>query len=151
MAQYKRRIKQPASVDVQACSWAGVQEAIKVAALGEGSDDESNMAKRSCSKMARNIPDFETWLNLLPDGDYGAVVCGVFRMVVVVGTFSTLQTIHPYYFRQQNVQTTYGYPSSRHWQRYPNLLQGQWSIERCTKTPSLRSSSRRLRSFAKLC
>ncbi len=85
VAQYEQKTKPKSHVDVRNCSWTGVQEAIQVATLEEGSDDESNIAKRSCSKMARNIPDFENWLSLLPNGDYGAVVCGVFKMVVVVG------------------------------------------------------------------
>ena len=84
MAQYEQKTKPKSHIDIRTCTWTGVQEAIRVATLEEGSDDESNIAKRSCSKMARNIPDFETWLSLLPDGDYGAVVCGIFKMVVVV-------------------------------------------------------------------
>ena len=84
VALYEQKTKPKSRIDVQTCTWTGVQEAIQVASLEEGSDDESNIAKKSCSKMARNIPDFETWLSLLPDGDYGAVVCGVFNMVVVV-------------------------------------------------------------------
>lgn len=89
MAQYEQKTKPKSHVDVRTCTWTGVQEAIQVASLEEGSDDESNISKKSCSKMVRNIPDFETWLSLLPDGDYGAVVCGVFKMVVVVRNTST--------------------------------------------------------------
>ena len=85
MAQYQNKTKTQVSIDVQTSTWGSVRDAIQAATLKEGSDDESNIAKSSCSKMARNIPDFEAWLNLLPTGDYGAVVCGVFKMVVVVG------------------------------------------------------------------
>lgn len=88
--QYEQKTKSKSHTDLRTCTWTGVREAIQVATLEEGSDDESNMAKRSCSKMARNIPDFETWLSLLPDGDYGSVVCGVFKMIVGVGKHTFL-------------------------------------------------------------
>lgn len=68
-------------------TWEKVQDTVKAAAHEEGSDDESSIAKTSCSKILRNIPAFEAWLELLPGGDYGAVVCGLFK--IVVGVFNT--------------------------------------------------------------
>ena len=70
--------------DTGACTWSEIQKLIEVATSGLGSDDESDKIKLSCSKIARNIAGFDNWLNLLPDGDYGAVICGVFKMVVLV-------------------------------------------------------------------
>jgi len=73
-------------LNVNNCTWNNVQEAVKVAAREEGSDDESSIARTCCSTIIANLPAFETWLDLLPSGDYGAVVCGLFKMVVVVNT-----------------------------------------------------------------
>ena len=65
--------------------WKDVREAVKVAkAREEGQDKDSWSARDSCDKIVDNVSTFETWLDLLPGGDYGAVVGGVFKMVVTV-------------------------------------------------------------------
>ena len=72
-------------LDTEACSWSEVKEVIKIAPDSEVSgDEESWNAKGFCRKIAKNITAFENWLGLLPSGDYGAVVCGVFKMIVGV-------------------------------------------------------------------
>lgn len=71
-------------LDAKDCTWEMVQDAVKIAAQQEGSDDESSIAKTCCSSIRHNIPALESWLKLLPDGDYGAVVCGLFKMIVGV-------------------------------------------------------------------
>ena len=66
-------------------SWEDVTEAVKVAKDREdGQDKDSSSARKSCNDIVDNISTFETWLDLLPGGDYGAVVGGVFKMVVTV-------------------------------------------------------------------
>ena len=65
-------------------NWDEVQQMITAVIRQEGSDDESNKAKMSCAKISKNLPAFETWLYLLPDGDYGAFVSGVFKMIIGV-------------------------------------------------------------------
>lgn len=76
----------PISSDERECTWTTVQEEIASAIKAQGPDNESQSAKSWCFKIVENIPAFETWLSLLPGGDYGAVVCGVFKMVVGVGS-----------------------------------------------------------------
>lgn len=69
--------------------WKDVREAVKVAkAREDGQDEDSWSARVSCDKIVDNISTFETWLDLLPGGDYGAVVGGVFKMVVTVWAVS---------------------------------------------------------------
>lgn len=65
-------------------TWARVHGAVEAAAFREGSDDESLIVKASCSRIQLYIPAFEAWLALLPAGDYGAVICGLFKIVVGV-------------------------------------------------------------------
>ena len=66
-------------------SWEDVREAVKVAKDREdGQDKDSCSARKSCNDIVDNIATFETWLDLLPGGDYGAIVGGVFKMVVTV-------------------------------------------------------------------
>ena len=65
--------------------WKDVRDAVRVAKDHEnGQDKDSWSARDSCDKIVDNISSFETWLDLLPGGDYGAVVSGVFKMVVTV-------------------------------------------------------------------
>ena len=68
-------------------SWKDVKNAVESAKKREdGEDNDSCSARASCQKIADNISALEAWLELLPDGDYGAVVSGVFKMVVTVKT-----------------------------------------------------------------
>ena len=65
--------------------WKDVRDAVRVAKDREdGQDKDSWSTRDSCDKIVDNISAFETWLDLLPGGDYGAVVGGVFKMVVTV-------------------------------------------------------------------
>lgn len=69
--------------------WKDVREAVRVAKDREdGQDKDSWYARDSCDKIVDNISAFETWLDLLPGGDYGAIVGGVFKMVVTVWALS---------------------------------------------------------------
>lgn len=108
--QYKSRPNSQdlVELDIENTTWVEVQEVIKAVICQEGSDDESNRAKTSCLRMAKNIPDFETWLNLLPAGDYGAVVSGVFKMVVGVHRSDSLWTALPHDPRLRNVSMRSG-------------------------------------------
>lgn len=65
--------------------WKDVREAVRLAKTREdGQDKDSWSARDSCDRIVDNISMFETWLDLLPSGDYGAIVGGVFKMVVTV-------------------------------------------------------------------
>ena len=71
--------------------WRDVKEVVRIAkAREDGQDKDSWSARDSCDKIVDNISTFEAWLDLLPSGDYGAVVGGVFKMVVTVWTAFSL-------------------------------------------------------------
>ena len=88
ISQYCIKVKPQTQItlnpDPNASTWGEVQDAVQLAAREEGADDESGRAKASCSAILRNLPVFETWLQLLPSGDYGAVIGGLFKMVFAV-------------------------------------------------------------------
>ena len=66
-------------------TWSQIVEAIEgVKTIESGLDDKSRRTKHYCDKIVDNISVFGNWLELLPSGDYGAVVSGVFKMVVQV-------------------------------------------------------------------
>ena len=87
--QYQQKTKPDSSsivsVNDTRSPWKDVRDAVKNAKDREdGQDKDSWSARDSCDKIVDNIATFETWLDLLPGGDYGAVVGGVFKMVVTV-------------------------------------------------------------------
>lgn len=93
IVQYQQKTDPDSSSMIKAnetsSPWQDIREAVKVAKIREdGEDKDSWSARDSCDKIIDNISTFETWLDLLPDGDYGAVVGGVFKMVVTVWAVS---------------------------------------------------------------
>ena len=89
IVRYQQKIDPDSSpivkVDELTSPWKDVRDAVKVAKDREdGQDKDSWSTRDSCDKIVDNISTFETWLDLLPGGDYGAVVGGVFKMVVTV-------------------------------------------------------------------
>ena len=89
--------------------WADVREAVKIAKNREdGQDKDTWSARESCDKIVNNISTFETWLDLLPGGDYGAVVSGVFKMIVTVkAILSCIFLLKAHVLRLQNAPTTF--------------------------------------------
>ena len=89
IVQYQQKTKPDSSSIVSVgdttSPWKDVKDAVKNAKDREdGQDKDSWSARDSCDKIVDNIATFETWLDLLPGGDYGAVVGGVFKMIVTV-------------------------------------------------------------------
>ena len=89
--------------------WREVREAVKVAkAREDGQDKDSWSTRNSCDKKVDNISTFESWLDLLPGGDYGAVVGGVFKMVVTVRAVLPAPWTETHSPRLQNAPMTFG-------------------------------------------
>lgn len=66
-------------------TWSHIVAATKsLKTLENGLDEKSRRTRHCCDKIVDNISIFGNWLALLPSGDYGAVVSGVFKMVVQV-------------------------------------------------------------------
>ena len=66
-------------------TWNNIVEAIKsVKAVENGLDEKSRKTRHCCDKIVNNISTFGTWLELLPNGDYAAVISGIFKMIVQV-------------------------------------------------------------------
>jgi len=68
-------------------SWTEVKVELQLVQCREqGKDLDSKSAQTCCAGILENITVFENWLGLLPAGDYGSVICGVFKIVVGVCT-----------------------------------------------------------------
>ena len=89
LVQHKRKTDPESQHSVTAShigdTWSHIVEAIKsVKSLENSLDDKSRRTRHCCDKIVDNISIFGNWLQLLPSGDYGAVISGVFKMIVQV-------------------------------------------------------------------
>ena len=67
------------------CSWDDVTAVL--AQLSKDEEGSDSKLKRSIRSIGDNADIFLGWLDLLPDGDYGATVCGAFKLVLGVSLF----------------------------------------------------------------
>ena len=66
-------------------SWNEITEDLRwIAEREQGKDHANKTVRTCCTTITENISAFETWLSLLPSGDYGSVVSGVFKIAVEV-------------------------------------------------------------------
>lgn len=78
-------MKQPEKMEATIDSWKAVKETLIAAKAREDGQDKDSWCTRDCyDRIVNNISALETWLNLLPSGDYGAAISGVFKMIVEV-------------------------------------------------------------------
>lgn len=75
MARYKEKTHAVSLPQVKPVlengSWSEVKAEFQLAQCREeGKDLDSKSAKTYCARIVENIPKLETWLDLLPAGDY---------------------------------------------------------------------------------
>ena len=89
IARYKRKNK-IAEVDdtlqIEGKQWLDIfKNALDAIQKHEDGNDENALSRRQkCTQLMNNISAFDGWLNVLPKGDYGAIIGGVFTMLVKV-------------------------------------------------------------------
>ncbi|ETS73822.1 hypothetical protein PFICI_14768 [Pestalotiopsis fici W106-1] len=68
---------------IRSCRWEDVLSQVQdTAAQWSTTPNRTSQAMLCISKVGRNSAVFESWLGLLPDGDYGASLCGVFKLAI---------------------------------------------------------------------
>lgn len=77
------------------CTWTEVRKEIEAVVNGPGSNDERRRLRMSCLRIVSSLTGFSHWLDLLPDGDYGAVISGVFKIVIGVSNLPPLDFQNP--------------------------------------------------------
>ncbi|KAK1987588.1 hypothetical protein LZ30DRAFT_579789 [Colletotrichum cereale] len=78
-----RHIQPLAENDLRQCSWSQVlNEVDKTAERWKGNPDKESKAMVFIDKIGKYSGALETWLGLLPMGDYGSSICGVFKLAV---------------------------------------------------------------------
>ncbi|KAH9905189.1 hypothetical protein F4778DRAFT_802664 [Xylariomycetidae sp. FL2044] len=74
--EHRKTCREP-QTDVRLCNWTEVMQEVHNA-----SAKKPSKAKICIDRIGRNSDVFETWLQLLPSGDYGASICGVFTLAI---------------------------------------------------------------------
>ncbi|KAI0812813.1 hypothetical protein GGR55DRAFT_637974 [Xylaria sp. FL0064] len=71
------------SMELRRCTWDQVMVQIReTSLLWKNSSRRSSRAMRCIDKLGQNSEAFKSWLDLLPDGDYGASISGVFAIII---------------------------------------------------------------------
>ena len=89
IARYKTKDKMAEvddSLQIRGKQWLDiVKNALNAIQKHENGHDESALSRiQKCTQLMNNISAFDGWLNVLPNGDYGAIIGGVFTMLVKV-------------------------------------------------------------------
>ncbi|KAI1328143.1 hypothetical protein F5Y16DRAFT_166596 [Xylariaceae sp. FL0255] len=71
------------AVDLRRCKWEQVMQEVRSTELKwKTSPRRTSRAMQCLDKLGRNSEAFESWLELLPAGDYGSIIAGVFTIAV---------------------------------------------------------------------
>ncbi|KAK7912143.1 hypothetical protein PG985_014624 [Apiospora marii] len=72
-----------ADLDLRHCKWGEVMSEVQITATGwRTSTTHSAKMMQYIDKVGQNSKAFESWLTLLPAGDYGASIAGVFKVAI---------------------------------------------------------------------
>ncbi|KAF3025095.1 hypothetical protein E8E14_014568 [Neopestalotiopsis sp. 37M] len=82
-AKLSKKEADQSSSNIRSCRWGDVLSQVQDTAVQwSTTPNRTSQAMLSINKVGRNSAVFESWLELLPAGDYGASVCGVFKLVI---------------------------------------------------------------------
>ncbi|KAK1990113.1 hypothetical protein LX36DRAFT_740652 [Colletotrichum falcatum] len=82
-----RQIRPITESDLRQCSWGQVlNEVDTTAERWKGSPDKASKTMVFIDRIGRYSGALETWLGLLPMGDYGSSICGVFKLAIGAAT-----------------------------------------------------------------
>ncbi|KAL2286016.1 hypothetical protein FJTKL_07263 [Diaporthe vaccinii] len=86
---------QRTSLNLGKCTWEQVMgEVQSLATRWSTSPKISSTMMRYLEKLGQNSDAFKSWLELLPAGDYGSSICGVFTIAVeAAGAFSRVEAV----------------------------------------------------------
>jgi len=85
------------TADLRCCKWDQVMQEVHQTADGWAvASKKSSKVATHLDKIRQNAAAFESWLDLLPAGDYGSSICGVFRLVLGVSPSTSNQLTDPF-------------------------------------------------------
>ncbi|KAK2598553.1 hypothetical protein N8I77_011956 [Diaporthe amygdali] len=87
--------QQQTSLNLRQCTWEQVMgEVQSLATRWSASPKKSSKMMICLEKLGQNSDAFKSWLELLPAGDYGSSICGIFTIAVgAAGAFSKVEAI----------------------------------------------------------
>ncbi|KAH8769183.1 hypothetical protein F5883DRAFT_65963 [Diaporthe sp. PMI_573] len=87
--------QQRTSLNLRKCTWEQVMgEVQSLATRWSTSPKKASRSMMCLEKLGKNSDAFKSWLDLLPAGDYGSSICGVFTIALgAVGAFSKVEPV----------------------------------------------------------
>ncbi|KAK2028609.1 hypothetical protein LX32DRAFT_663747 [Colletotrichum zoysiae] len=81
------QVKPITEINLRKCSWGEVLSEVNTTAeRWKGSPEKESKTMVFIDKIGKYSGALETWLGLLPMGDYGSSICGVFKLAVGAAT-----------------------------------------------------------------
>lgn len=84
---------QPERLDLRCCTWDRVMEEVQTTASRWSTTPKKTSKMMMClDRLGRNSDAFQSWIQVLPGGDYGSSICGVFALAVgAVGNYAKVE------------------------------------------------------------
>ncbi|KAH7000123.1 hypothetical protein EDB80DRAFT_723213 [Ilyonectria destructans] len=84
---------QPEHLDLRCCTWDRVMEEVQTTASRWSTTPKKTSKMMMClDRLGRNSDAFQSWIQVLPGGDYGSSICGVFALAVgAVGNYAKVE------------------------------------------------------------
>ncbi|CZT51489.1 uncharacterized protein RSE6_12638 [Rhynchosporium secalis] len=70
------------SLDLKACNWEEVISEIRTTSQSWKELPRMSKGRKCLERLGQDSGAFQDWLGILPAGDYGASICGVFKLAV---------------------------------------------------------------------
>lgn len=74
------------ALNLRSCKWEQVMQEVQMTATDWKTSAKNSKTMLCIDKVGRNSDAFASWLELLPGGDYGSSICGVFKVAIEVCT-----------------------------------------------------------------
>ncbi|KAH8669871.1 hypothetical protein BGZ61DRAFT_399325 [Ilyonectria robusta] len=80
-------------LDLRCCTWDRVMEEVQTTASRWSTTPKKTSKMMMClDRLGRNSDAFQSWIQVLPGGDYGSSICGVFALAVgAVGNYAKVE------------------------------------------------------------
>ncbi|KAH7144592.1 hypothetical protein B0J13DRAFT_47620 [Dactylonectria estremocensis] len=84
---------QSTNLDLRCCTWDRVMQEVQATASRWSTTPKKTSKMMMClDRLGRNSDAFKEWIKILPAGDYGSSICGVFALAVgAVGHYSKVE------------------------------------------------------------
>ncbi|KAH8649231.1 hypothetical protein BX600DRAFT_474796 [Xylariales sp. PMI_506] len=90
----KKSTTRQVNINLRGCQWGEVMDEVQTIGRREKDCTKISKTMMCIERVGRASGAFESWLQLLPTGDYGSSICGVFKLVIgAAGQYAKVEEI----------------------------------------------------------